>query len=50
VRLSRLNAQSAGSRLLDFEKKTKLASLTGDAARYIAAESQTDNIVPQAHE
>ena len=47
-RLSRINPQAAGSRLLSFEERTKTKSPTGDASRYLAAASrQTDNIIPR---
>lgn len=46
--LSKINAASVGPRLLEFDKKTKMPSATGDAARYVAAASrQTDNIIPR---
>jgi hypothetical protein len=46
--LPKINAASAGTRLLDFDKKTKMPSLTGDASRYVVGASrQTDNIIPR---
>jgi len=48
ARLSKVNATAAGSRLLEFEKTTRLKSATGDASRYLAAASrQTDNLTPR---
>lgn len=48
TRLSRIDAQIAGSGLLDFDKAMRAKSLTADASRYIAAASrQTDNLTPR---
>ena len=46
--LSRINPVAVGSRLKEFEKKTKSKEPSGDAARYIVAASrQTDNLIPR---
>jgi hypothetical protein len=48
ARLSKVNATLAGSRLSDFERSTRLKSVSGDASRYLAAASrQTDNLTPR---
>lgn len=47
-RLAKINANTAGARLLDFEKTLNSKSTSGDAARYLAAASrQTDNLIPR---
>jgi hypothetical protein len=47
-RLSKINAVAAGSNLLKFEQSTRPKSVSGEAARYLAAASrQTDNLTPR---
>jgi hypothetical protein len=46
--LSRVPAGAAGSKLVEFEKSTKVKAPAGEAARYLAAASrQTDNLIPR---
>lgn len=47
--LAKIDAHSAGTRLLDFEQSTQQQAPSGDAARYLlAASRQTDNIGPRS--
>ncbi|MGO9450964.1 MAG: DUF262 domain-containing protein [Candidatus Binataceae bacterium] len=48
ARLSKVDAEGAGSRLLEFDKRTRMKTASGDASRYLAAASrQTDNLTPR---